>query len=308
MNKERRRRAGRTAAVTYQNGGHNVAVHSSPTYPRTSTFENATVGVGGAPSPMNERVRPFDWNVDTRGVDKLGNATGPAWCDINVIADGVRVVRVGDGGNTNSVWDGVCATAPRSADPADALRSTLLRRCRGGGTSLRDSTRLRTGGSTSGVAVESRTADREGAADGLSASITSVMGDDGTGGRMLRFVGRSLDLAVGRGGSWKVDRTAVAGGGGIENEVFHTGAEGRGLAVARLGDVTMSMDLFRGVPSCSSSGEDVVELSSVRLWRLSVSNPRLMPKRSCSSSSSTRSSLIKLLFVLLLATEPVRLR
>ena len=36
------------------------ARYSSPTYPRTSTFENATVGVGGAPRPMNERVRPFE--------------------------------------------------------------------------------------------------------------------------------------------------------------------------------------------------------------------------------------------------------
>lgn len=95
---------------------------------------------------MNDRVRPFEWNVDTRGVDRLGNGTGPAWCDISVIADGVRVVRVGDGGNTNSVCDGVDTAAAMSDELVDTLRSTLLRRCRGGGTSRRDSARRRTGG------------------------------------------------------------------------------------------------------------------------------------------------------------------
>lgn len=136
---------------------------------------------------------------------------------------------------------------------------------------MRDSARRRTGGSERGVdwlggvaAVPAREAG--GGAGGSSVSMTSVTGDDGTGGRMLRFVGRSLVFGLGRGGSWNVERTAVAGSGGIENDVFQTGAEGSGLAVARLGGVTMSMELLRGVPSCSSSGDDVVvEDSSVRL-------------------------------------------
>ena len=77
--------------------------YARPTWPRTSTFEKATVGVGGAPNPMNDRVRPLEWKVDTRGVDKLGKGTGPATFDISVIVEGVRVVSVGDGGKTNNV-------------------------------------------------------------------------------------------------------------------------------------------------------------------------------------------------------------
>jgi hypothetical protein len=75
----------------------------SPIYHRASTLEKAVVGVGGAPSPMNDRVRPCDRNVETRGVDRLGNGTEPFMLEVRVMADGVRVVNVGDGGNTKSV-------------------------------------------------------------------------------------------------------------------------------------------------------------------------------------------------------------
>lgn len=61
------------------------------------------VGVGGAPSPINDRVRPWERKVETRGVERLGNGTGPLILEVSVIVDGVRVVRVGDGGNTKSV-------------------------------------------------------------------------------------------------------------------------------------------------------------------------------------------------------------
>jgi hypothetical protein len=100
-----------------------------------------------------------------------------------------------------------------------------------------------------------------------SVSITSVTGDDGTGGR-LRFVGRSFILGLGLGGRLKPARTAVAGGGGIENEVFHTGAEGGGrdadaaVAALRRGR-PISDETFRGVPVLSSSGEEVADDSSV---------------------------------------------
>lgn len=132
--------------------------------------------------------------------------------------------------------------------------------------------------------------------------MTRVTGEDGTGGRRLRFMGRGLFFSLGRDGSSKVDRMAVAGGGGIGNDVFHTGADGGGRAVLGPEDTSV-----RGVLTSSSSGEEVIE-SSVRLWWLSVSKPFPVPSSSCSSSSSTRSSLRKLPLVLLLAREPVRLR
>jgi len=135
--------------------------------------------------------------------------------------------------------------------------------------------------------------------------MTRVMGEGGTGGRTLRLMGRGLFFSLGRDGSSNVDRMAVAGGGGIENDVFHTGADGGGRAVLGPGD-TSELSV-RGVPTSSSSGEEVFE-SSARLWWLSVSKPLPIPRSSCSSSSSTRSSLRKLPLVLLLAREPVRLR
>ena len=69
--------------------------------PRTSTRDDATVGVAGAVRPMNDFRRPSDLNVDTRGVDNDGN--GKAF-DVIVSVDGVRVAaNVGDGGKTNRV-------------------------------------------------------------------------------------------------------------------------------------------------------------------------------------------------------------
>jgi hypothetical protein len=69
------------------------------------------VGVGTLPMPMNDRVLPCVLNVETRGVDKLGNGTGAARLEVSVIVDGVLLavarVDVGDGGKTKSVCDGV---------------------------------------------------------------------------------------------------------------------------------------------------------------------------------------------------------
>jgi len=71
-------------------------------------LEKAVVGVGMLPRPMNDLVRPpWDLKVDTLGVDKLGKGTTPVKLDVSVIVDGVRVVNVGEGGNTNSVCEGV---------------------------------------------------------------------------------------------------------------------------------------------------------------------------------------------------------
>jgi len=98
-----------------------------PTYPLASTFENATVGVGSEPKPMKDLVLPLDLKVDTRGVDRLGNGTAS---DVNVIVEGlrVRVAKVGEGGKTNKVCEGVEAPEFDSTMPTDALRKTLLRR------------------------------------------------------------------------------------------------------------------------------------------------------------------------------------
>ena len=46
-------------------------VHASQ--PRTSTCDDATVGVAGDVRPMNDFRRPSDLYVDTRGVDITGN-------------------------------------------------------------------------------------------------------------------------------------------------------------------------------------------------------------------------------------------
>jgi len=101
-------------------------LYPRPTYPRASTFENAIVGVGSTPKPMKDRVLPLDWKVETRGVDRLGNGTAPGKFDVNVIVEGVRVVKVGEGGKTNNVCEGVKEVD--STTPVEVLRNTLLRR------------------------------------------------------------------------------------------------------------------------------------------------------------------------------------
>lgn len=100
-------------------------LYPRPTYPRASTFENATVGVGTPPKPMKDLVLPLDWKVETRGVDRLGNGTAPGKSDVNVIVEGVRVVKDGEGGKTNNVCEGVEVD---STTAIDALRKTLLRK------------------------------------------------------------------------------------------------------------------------------------------------------------------------------------
>ena len=59
-------------------------------------------------------------------MDRLGKGTAPGKFDVNVIVEGVRVVRVGEGGKTNSVWEGV--EELDSMTLVEALRKTLLRR------------------------------------------------------------------------------------------------------------------------------------------------------------------------------------
>jgi len=71
---------------------------------------NAVVGAMEGPIPINDFVRPCCLNVEILGVDTEGNGTIPLVATlaggvvmVSVAADGVRVVRVGEGGNTKSV-------------------------------------------------------------------------------------------------------------------------------------------------------------------------------------------------------------
>jgi len=69
-----------------------------------------TVGAGGDVKPIKDLRFPLLLNVDTRGVWDRGDGMGTEGFDNNVIAEGVRVLlKVGDGGKTNKVWDGVPA-------------------------------------------------------------------------------------------------------------------------------------------------------------------------------------------------------
>ncbi len=78
----------------------------------------AVVGVIGVPTPMNDLVLPCFLNVEIFGVDIVGNGimlppptpltpldtlAAAAVVVVNITADGVRVVRVGEGGKTKRV-------------------------------------------------------------------------------------------------------------------------------------------------------------------------------------------------------------
>lgn len=73
---------------------------------------NAVVGVIGVPTPINDLVLPCFLNVDIFGVEIVGNGIRPppplalpaAFVVVSITADGVRVVRVGEGGKTKRVW------------------------------------------------------------------------------------------------------------------------------------------------------------------------------------------------------------
>jgi len=81
--------------------------------------------------------------------------------------------------------------------------------------------------------------------------------------------------------------------GGVIGETFQSGTKLAGIDANR---VALSV-------SSVSSGEVVAEV-----WRASPSDSPPTPSNSCSSFSSTRCSLRKLLFVLVLAMDSVRLQ
>jgi len=84
-----------------------VELYSTPNHPFASTREHAVVGVGGILRPMNDFVLPCKREVDIRGVDAVGKGKVLVIFEVRVMVDGVRVVGVKSGGNTNKVWDGV---------------------------------------------------------------------------------------------------------------------------------------------------------------------------------------------------------
>jgi hypothetical protein len=60
--------------------------------------------VEGIIMPTKDLLRLSDLD---RGVDEGGNGTETV-LDVRVMAEGVRVEKVGEGGKTKRVWDGVC--------------------------------------------------------------------------------------------------------------------------------------------------------------------------------------------------------
>jgi hypothetical protein len=191
--------------------------YSNPIQPFASTREQAVVGVGGTPRPMNDLVLPWVRKVDIRGVDVVGNGTALITFEVRVIVDGVRVVGAESGGNTNKVWEGVS----RAGGVCFGLvvgKETFCdrRRCRGGDDGFRDSVRIRGG---IGCVEEGATAD---------------MGDEGTGGRRPSGGGRRLAFGPrGDGCDGRLNEDFVAELRGVVswNDFWSGGAEGGGRGV-----------------------------------------------------------------------------
>lgn len=91
---------------------------------------------------MNDFLRPSNLYVDTRGVDMHGN--GYAF-EVIISVEGVRVIaRVGEGGKTNSVCEGVAGIAEgRCFGVLGGVDLTHARRWAGGVSGLRLSVRAR---------------------------------------------------------------------------------------------------------------------------------------------------------------------
>jgi hypothetical protein len=146
------------------------------------------------------------------------------------------------------------------------------------------------------------------------AGATADMGDDGTGGRSPSGGGRRLTFVPrddGGDGGLKEDFVAELKVVGIWNDARDIGAEGGGCSVANGRAVSGVNGVARRVPGRPSQGDslDVEQDSSSPLELLCLSKPPPTPSSSSSSSSSTRFSLNTLpVEVILLATDPARLR
>lgn len=227
---------------------------------------------------------PCVLNVDTRGV--LSVESGNDEFEVSVMVDGVyNVARVGEGGNTKRVCEGVADMGWLSEELEDDRELVPLRKAGGGSSSFLVDTRER----GPGMAV--------------AGSLIGVIGDEGTGGRTpTSGGGRRLAFILGcvREGKSKLDRTAVAGTGGSRNLLLCAGAEGGGMRCEGKSPSTLQGEVWRELGSADDNEESS---SSVVLAK-----PPCTPNSSASSSSSTKSSLSTLPAVTTLAIEPARLR
>lgn len=209
-----------------------------PTHPRASTSEQAVVGVGGTESPMKERRRPSFLKEDTRGVGAPANGIGLFRLDVTVTICGACDLRVGDGGKTNKVCEGV--ETAEDWDSCDNWESLLehdderevparLWRGRGGGAARRIAgSCTRTTCEEIALSLRRRESGggrrRAGSAFGNEVSsagaITSggagTSGEEGTGGRKFSGGGRVFVLVLKgkRAGRPNVVLPAGADGGG----------------------------------------------------------------------------------------------
>lgn len=161
---------------------------------------------------MNDRVRPCDREVATRGVIWEGKGYA-LWLklDVIVIVDGVRMavavaVTVGEGGKTKRVWDGVADTGSLGGVVLVGKAIWLVSpwSLSGGGACFRERSLRRGRG-------DSR----------LSWTAIGVIGEGGTGGRIPRGGGRRLAFP-----GATLNDTFVGGNRGALNESFVGGAVG----------------------------------------------------------------------------------
>jgi hypothetical protein len=273
---------------------HRRAQEPIATNPRASTLEHAVVGVGGAPMTMRLRLRPSFRNVDTRGVDNVGNGTLDMF-EVSVIVDGV--VTDCSGGKTKRVWDGVGAST--MLDDADERLEGVegVEGIRSGAGSSRKNF---------GFGFDFVNCFGSGSGD------LGPTGDGGTGGRrggglrILNLLGGADKLndcfaagAEGGGGSDPNVVLLYRADGGARNpkDSLVAGAVGGGRAV-------VGVKTYRGREDARASSSVASVLGDPLLVSAGISSRVTM----LSSSSSKRSSLRTLRFVTLLATDPARLR
>jgi hypothetical protein len=90
-------------AILYLSRFNKLVDQWIPTQPLASTRACAVVGVEGTIRPIRDLLEL----ALGRGVTEEGKGTETG-LDVRVIAEGVHVEKVGEGGKTNSVWEGVC--------------------------------------------------------------------------------------------------------------------------------------------------------------------------------------------------------
>ena len=142
-----------------------------------------------------------------RGVTEEGKGTDTV-LDVRVIADGVHVEKVGEGGKTKSVWEGVCNVGLCVFGKCGGCADwEVARDWRDAGLVARDSLRDRGKAIVVGVGA-------------------ALMGESGTVGKMSRGVGRRLVFDAQRREVSNVDLKVAAEIGASLKEVTVAGADG----------------------------------------------------------------------------------